>query len=299
MSLKKIKKIEKIKKNEKIVAIIFILFLTCTDVFTQEADQNQGQDQYVNGRLPLKTIFHDMGWNFLHSFTDNYGSFFIAGTAVTFAFIETGLDWEFRNIMYNNQDIAALGNPALYIGYGVPFILPLALYFSGIRKKNEKLQVAAFAIAQTTLLTAGTMSVFKMVSGRSIPGIADEFDHSRNHSTQDFSGKFDWFNMNFIAGWPSAHTAQAFATAAALSQIYYDNTAVKIAAYSYAAFIGIGVSLNVHWASDVIAGALMGYAIGYTVGRNFNKLLKNSNKNDDTTLSFYASPASLGVVIRL
>jgi hypothetical protein len=40
--------------------------------------------------------------------------------------------------------------------------------------------------------------------------------------------------------------------------------------------MGIGVSLNVHWASDALAGALIGYAVGKTVGKSFTKLYKKT-----------------------
>jgi membrane-associated phospholipid phosphatase len=59
--------------------------------------------------------------------------------------------------------------------------------------------------------------------------------------------------------------------------------------FSYAALIGFGVTLDVHWASEALAGALIGYAIGSSVGKSFKNLLENkSNKNQtENNVSFF------------
>jgi hypothetical protein len=66
--------------------------------------------------------------------------------------------------------------------------------------------------------------------------------------------------------------------ATTLAELYPDNMTVKVCSYAYASFIGLGVSTNIHWFSDVFAGALIGYAIGKTVGSNFRNLMNNSYK---------------------
>jgi membrane-associated phospholipid phosphatase len=136
-----------------------------------------------------------------------------------------------------------------------------------------------------------------MITGRALPGIVTELDHARNPRNDNFSGEFNWFNGNFIAGWPSGHTANAFAAAATLSEIYHDALWLKIGAYSYAALIGLGVALDVHWASEALAGALIGYAVGKTVGRSFSRLLEN--RTEKNAVSLYVAPNAVGLVIRL
>jgi hypothetical protein len=44
--------------------------------------------------------------------------------------------------------------------------------------------------------------------------------------------------------------------------------------YTYAAFIGFGVTTHAHWTSEAFARAMIGYAIGKTVGKSFRKLLE-------------------------
>jgi hypothetical protein len=42
------------------------------------------------------------------------------------------------------------------------------------------------------------------------------------------------------------------------------------AAILYVLYIGVGVSTTIHWFSDFVAGALIGTAIGRTVGKSFS-----------------------------
>jgi len=84
--------------------------------------------------------------------------------------------------------------------------------------------------------------------------------------------------------------------ASALVELYPNNTAIAVGAYSYAAFVGAGMSLMAHWASDIVAGALIGIAIGRTVGKNFGRLL--NGKEEESKVSFYVVPNGAGVVYR-
>jgi membrane-associated phospholipid phosphatase len=220
---------------------------------------------------------------------------FAGAAAETYIFIETGLDWKWRDMVYHNRWLSDLGTPGLYIGYIAPVIAPVIVYMSGRSVKDKKLQVAGLALAQSALLTLFIQSPLKMITGRALPGLVNKLDHSRNPRTDDFSGEFKWFNMNPVGGWPSSHAANAFAAAAAITEIYSDNLILKIAAYSYAALIGFSVTLDVHWMSEVFAGALIGYAIGKTVGRDFNRMLNNSKR--ESAVSFYCTPVSAGIRI--
>jgi membrane-associated phospholipid phosphatase len=277
-------------KYGRTVLLLFFCFL-CIYAFGQE-QTNETESRIV----PLSMVFHNAGWNLLHSITYNYGFNFIGAGLGTWAFIETGLDWEWRNIAYENDWLSSCGIPGLYIGYVVPWLAPIATYITGRFIKNEKLQITGLALTQSLIFTIGIQSIFKMTTGRALPGIVNELDHTRSSRMDDFSGEFNWFNMNFIGGWPSGHTANAFAAAATIAEIYYDNIPLKIGVYTYAALMGFGKSVSVHWVSEVAAGALIGYAIGKTVGRNYRTLMENNNEHNKTI--FYATSNSIGVIIR-
>jgi membrane-associated phospholipid phosphatase len=239
-----------------------------------------------------------MGWNLLGAVSYNYGINFIGAGLGTWTFVETGVDWKWRNIAYDNTWLSDfVGRPALYVGFIVPGVTPIVTYTIGRFTNNEKLQIAGLALAQSLVLTLAIQTPLKMITGRTLPGIInDEFGHhTRNQRTDDFSNEFNWFNKNFVDGWPSGHTANAFAAAATLSEIYKDNLWLKIGVYSYAALTGFGVATDVHWASEVLAGALIGYAVGKTVGKSFSKLLENNVS--DNHVSLYFTQNSIGVVM--
>jgi hypothetical protein len=169
------------------------------------------------------------------------------------------------------------------------------MYFIGRSKMDERMQIAGLALTQSLVIATGSSVRMTAGTGRAKPGIVDVADHRRSDETSDFSGDFEWgfIKRSFIAGWPSGHTANAFAAAATLAEIYSDNTFVKVSAYSYAVLVGLGTSVCVHWSSEVFAGALIGYAVGKTVGMSFNKLL--SDNDESNNISFFVTPNSITI----
>jgi membrane-associated phospholipid phosphatase len=273
------------KKN--ILCVVFFLLL----LFRLSAEETETENK------PSPHIFHNIGWNLLHSFTYNYGLNFIGAGLGTIAMIETGLDWNWRNTVYNNTFTESLGSPVMSVGGIVPAITPLVFLVTGKAAKNERAVSAASALTQTLILTLAVQSPLKMITGRRDPGLVNNSFYKKIDNEKDFSGVFNWFNMDFFNGWPSGHTANAFSAAATLSEIYHDKIWVKLGAYTYAAFIGLGVTFHAHWASEALAGALIGYAIGKTVGKSYRKFLDGDG--DKNKVSLYFTSNSAGVIIRL
>jgi membrane-associated phospholipid phosphatase len=284
------------RKRAGLFALFFCFFCFCAAGEEMAGRKSEGQ-RAEKAALPLSLLFHNIGANALGSVTSNYGGNFIAAGVGTWAFIKTGLDWTWRTIAYDNAWLPAIGMPTVFIGYAVPGIVPLAVYLTGRSFNDEKLQITGMALAQTLFLTLGINAILKMSTGRALPGIVTGLDHTRNMRTDDFSGEFTLFNLNFIGGWPSSHTATAFSAAAAIAELYHDNPTVKGVAYTYAILMGLGVSVSVHWASDVFAGAFIGYAIGKTVGKSYRRL--RDHRVEKSEVTFYATGNALGVRIRL
>jgi membrane-associated phospholipid phosphatase len=265
--------------------------------FGNEHQNNTEADKAKNGIVPWTMVFYNIGWNVLHSFTYNYGLNFIGAGLGTWAFIESDADWKWRNIAYEHEGLYKFGIPALYIGYIVPAVTPVAVYISGLETKDEKLQITGLALVQSLALTLSMQTVFKMITGRPSPGLITAGDEKRFYRQDDFSREFDWFNMNFVHGWPSGHSANAFAAAAVITEIYHENIYLKIGLYTYAAFIGFSSLSSFHWASESFAGALIGYAIGKTIGKSYRKYIEN--KPDKNNITLYVTTNSVGILVRI
>jgi membrane-associated phospholipid phosphatase len=278
-----------------------VLLLCCgLGLFGQSGGGEERDDHYAPA--PFSLVFYKFGWNTLHSFTFNYGQNFIISGLGTYTMIKTGVDWEWNRLAYNNQALVYAGMPAGIIGALVPVGLPLGLYLYGRYTESYDRQVAALAMGQAAILALGITSTIKAFTGRRAPGITD-----KDPDLKDYSGDwaFGFMNRGVFNGWPSSHTAVAFAMAAALTELYPESWGLKIGAYSYAVFIGAGMSLMAHWLSDSVVGALVGYAIGKSVGAGFSGLTGSSGsaaRPGELALteraSFYYTPLEAGVVVR-
>jgi hypothetical protein len=296
---------------------LFLLFVLCIplvhaddpvagpDDITGPVQAKNVPEQETDARasaevLPMYMIFHDIGWNFLHSVAYNYGANFIGAGLSTWGLIESGIDWQWNRLAYNNRALAYSGMPTVYMGYFVPGLAPLAFYIAGALIKDKRAQITGLALTQSLILGVSIKASMKMITGRAMPGIVTELDQVRYTRTDDFSKEFDWFNMKYVAGWPSGHVVNAFAAAATIAEIYDDYGWVKAAAYVYAALITVGCSVNVHWLSDNVAAALIGYAIGKTVGKNFSKLAYNNRiaREKDIRVSFNFGLNTVGLALQ-
>ena len=168
--------------------------------------------------------------------------------------------------------------PAVILGMLVPVFLPLGIIVVGYMRKNFSLVNTALALWQSALLGLGISSAYKVFTGRMGPHMMNFYNNS---VVGDISHNFRFGIMRGGAfqGWPSSHTSVAFAVALTLVTMYPKNKWLKYGAIVYALYIGIGVSTNIHWFSDFVAGAILGSIIGIVVGKSFLERLK---KNDIT-----------------
>ncbi|MCL2601384.1 MAG: phosphatase PAP2 family protein [Treponema sp.] len=280
---------------KKYILFFVCLCLLCTHGFAEISELDQTPAANENTSSPH--IFHNIGWNAVNSVTYNYGLNFVGAGVGTWGMIKTGLDWNWRNTVFESSWMPHIGGPVMAVGGLVPIMTPLVLYFTGRGLEDKRLKVTAAALTQTLMVTMAVQSPMKMITGRRDPGLVDNSFYRRVYGEDDFSGVFNWFNMDFINGWPSGHTANAFSAAATIAEIYHDNIWVKIGVYTYATFIGFGTTTVAHWASEAVAGALIGYAIGKTVGRSYRQFLEKDKVENN--ISFYATPFSAGINIRL
>lgn len=264
------------------LAAIFLFCFAASSSFAQEKVEDK--------RVPFSLMFDNIGCNLLHNFTHNYGLNYAVGTLATYGMIKSGIDWKWNKYANENDWLRYVGMPSGLVGFALPVAMPLALYFGSDSKET---QITGLALGQSALLAFGVSSGIKAFTGRHAPDIG-----GKDRPAEDFSGdfKFGFFRRGVWDGWPSSHTMVAFSMAATLAELYPNSTAVAVAAYSYATFVGVGMSFMAHWGSDVVAGMLMGIALGKTVGKSFYAL--KSEKKERSNLSFYFVPNGVGLVCR-
>jgi len=65
---------------------------------------------------------------------------------------------------------------------------------------------------------------------------------------------------------PSGHTTAAVAVATVVAEEWHGVPGVAVAAYGLAGLVGVSrINDDAHWASDVVAGAVLGWACGHAV----------------------------------
>lgn len=187
---------------------------------------------------------------------------------LTALFVWSGLDWWYF-LQVRNPLLNQLFFPALVVGMLLPIPLALVLLLIGHVRKQPRLITMAWALGQSMLI-GWTLSIcYKAVTGRLQP-------NTYNLVTDISNGfRFGFLEGGVFWGWPSSHTTVAFSMAVTLFILYPKNTFVRFAVLIYAFYIGIGVSLGIHWLSEFIAGAIFGSIVGVVVGRSF---LKQSEK---------------------
>lgn len=129
-------------------------------------------------------------------------------------------------------------------------------YLAGAIGNNDKAAAVAQDGLAVSIIASGIITpTIKFITGRARPrenaGIAKFHPFSISYSS----------NSSF----PSGHTTQAFALASVIS-CHYDDAWVKYSSYTVAGLVGVARSYHdAHFASDVMAGALIGTLVGKSV----------------------------------
>jgi len=241
------------------------------------------QSVSLQNDLPSKgTLFHNFGNNIVYSFTKSYGFFHVAATTSTYSLIKGGVDWQYYEFMRDNSFLQYTGFPSVVMGGLVPAAAPIYLYYKAKSDNNSKLMYTSYALGQSVLLSLLVSSSYKAITGRAGPDLFED-DGSRPDYSDDF--KFGFLKRGVFDGWPSGHTTTAVAMATTLIKLYPENKFLKTGALIYAFIISAGVSANIHWLSDVVAGTLIGYSIGMSVGSSFKSLIDEEHSHNNVSVT--------------
>ena len=159
-------------------------------------------------------------------------------------------------------------------------------YAAGLAFGNDEVRVVG-RLMITSLATASiTTEILKYAMGRSRP------------YTGESQWDFRWFEKGDDRhSFPSGHTTAAFAMSTVLAESI-DKPWARVAFYGMATLTGVArVRNNQHWASDVLGGALIGIASGFSA-------LSQENSRKETgdhagRLQFGVSYAGVAVTYRI
>lgn len=139
-------------------------------------------------------------------------------------------------------------------------------YLAGAIGNNDKATAVAQDGLAASIIASGMITpAIKFITGRARPrenaGIA----------------KFHPFSIGYSldSSFPSGHTTQAFAVASVIAN-HYDETWVTCSSYTIASMVGVARSYHdAHFASDVMAGALIGTLVGKSIVA-YNKPMRSA-----------------------
>lgn len=184
---------------------------------------------------------------------------------LTAIIVLTGIDWWFFEMTRSEKLLWLVGLSGAG-GFFVPLILPVALYVYGKKKHIQSVIRTAGAVAQASIVAWIIIAIYKTFTGRIQPDLLADLGLA--NISNGF--QFGFFEHGIFWGWPSHHTAVAVAGTTVL-YLAWRRSRARFIALLWAVIVGAGAAVGFHWFSDVIAGAIVGAAVGIAIWRDTTK----------------------------
>jgi membrane-associated phospholipid phosphatase len=208
----------------------------------------------------VKLFFATLPRNLIDCFRGRLAIWHVMAIVLTYILVASGFDWRYF-LCTRAPSLRLWMFPAVPIGGLLPIVLPLVLLAVGRSAGSARTRLTAWAVAQAEVVGAVVAAAYKAITGRAHPeqGVGADLSH-------EF--RFGLLRGGVFWGWPSSHTTIAFAMAAAVWTLLPKPRWLGWTAMAYAFYVGVGVSMTIHWFSDFVAGAIIGTVIGVVVGRS-------------------------------
>ncbi len=216
----------------------------------------------------MKLFFATLPRNLIQCFAGQMLFWHLTAIVLTLALVLSGFDWQYF-LWTRSPTLQAWLFPAVPIGGLVPIALPLVLLLLGGITRNAQVWMTAWAISQSEAIGGIVAAGYKALTGRAHPAHGVATDLTRVFRFGLLRGGVFW-------GWPSSHTTIAFAMAATVFTLFPKRRWLGYLALAYALYIGLGVSITIHWLSDFVAGAIIGTVVGVVVGNSFLRVTKQA-----------------------
>lgn len=198
---------------------------------------------------------------------------------ITIPLVVFQIDWTYFVFFRKYEIFQIILFLAVPMGSMIPLFLPPIIYLLG-KIEQKSYSEYAFSLTQAAVLGLFWSSLYKAFTGRMGPEF-EKFDSSMSDYSQDWA--FGILQRGVFDGWPSGHTTIAIAFCVVF--YYYKPTTTNPSLFEewekspfrqnrkyiliYVFFVPFGISTNIHWLSDVIAGILIGLSIGHSVLRTY------------------------------
>jgi membrane-associated phospholipid phosphatase len=195
-----------------------------------------------------------------------------AGTVVLIAYGDKPI----QQFFYRNQS-DFIRNSSYYffspLGNGLISIPVLgAFYAGGAIWKNKKAKETGLKGLEAFVITAVITTTIKQVTHRHRPYQDTPPDPHNWDGPFSWDGPYGPFGYN---SFPSGHSSSIFAVATVIGLEYWDTKWVPAVSFGLAGVTSLyRLAVNDHWASDVLFGSALGFAIGSMVYFNTGKTIQ-------------------------
>jgi membrane-associated phospholipid phosphatase len=235
---------------------------------------------------PLPTPVDALGSDLAGAFGGINLLFYAGAVGGSAAMAFSGADESLRQATQEHFASSTYGTGASLFGYILPLTVAPGTWLAGVVLGDRDAAGAGSAAVQALAVASATTFVLKVSVGRVYPpGDAHAF------------APFQIWSWPFAA-WPSGHATSAFSVVAALTG-YYGSDELWIPFVGYPAAVAIGLGLlagDEHWTSDLLAGAVIGQCIGWSIGRAFRARVRGE-ATPGLSLAPMMSPSLRGFAI--
>jgi membrane-associated phospholipid phosphatase len=219
----------------------------------------------------MPELFHRLPRNVIAIFSGRNLLWHALAIVLTMLIVMSGFDWSYY-LSTRGDSIRALARPAIMLGSTLPIFGTLVLLSVGEVGGIRRIITSAWALGQAAILGYLISCGYKAFTGRIPPpfhGFRMSAMNAGSFVDTSHGFQFGLLKGGVFWGWPSSHTTVTFAMTACLIALYPKSKPLVLLALLYALYIGLGVSVTIHWFSEFAAGAIIGSVIGTVVGRSF------------------------------